>query len=425
MPSEPAVGGAPLPGTVIDGKYVVGEVIARGGMGCLVDAEQELLNRTVAIKFVLAERGPTARGRLLREARAMQALTSEHVVRVFDLGVYDEAPYIVMERLEGEDLGDKVEHDGPLPIAEAVDAVLEAAVALAEAHALGIVHRDVKPSNLFLARTRSRELVKVLDFGISKIAERAADEDLEETTEDAVLGTPFYMAPEQIRNPATIDGRADVWALAVTLFYLLTSEHPFVGKTSRQITASIFTDEPAKLTERIAAPVALERAIEGALEKRPARRTPSIADFVEALVPFASKRGRDAAARVEATTPEVPVRERATPAGLMTAATTTQDGLASTQRTPAEEGSASGRGEDRPPSEERWPAVAIGVGLALAGLVAWGWIGATTGSPPVRGSAPAHGSVALGGAPPDGGDLASILAIDAWARARAGELLNA
>ena len=215
-------GGVPAPGTLVGDKYLVGEVLARGGMGCVLHARHQLLQHEVAIKFVLDRGGEAARARLLREARAMRGLTSEHVVEVLDLGVHDGAPYIVMERLQGDDLRDLVDRSGPMTVEDAVDAILEASVAVAEAHAMGIVHRDLKPANLFLARTRQRELVKVLDFGISKVPEPEGG-DVHATTEDTVLGTPHFTSPEQLRNPAKIDGRTDVWALGITCL-LYTSD---------------------------------------------------------------------------------------------------------------------------------------------------------------------------------------------------------
>src|SRR5262249_27215765 len=137
-----------------------------------------------------------------------------------------------------------VAREGPLSVERAVDSVLEACVAVSEAHALGIIHRDLKPANLFLAQTATQSIVKVLDFGISKTLEPAGDDDPEKTDEHTVLGSPYYMSPEQIRNPSNVDGRTDVWALAVTLYHMLTGEHPFPGGSVREVTAAIFTDAP-------------------------------------------------------------------------------------------------------------------------------------------------------------------------------------
>lgn len=294
-----AVPGVPPVGSVVGGTYRIREVIARGGMGCLLRAEHELLGQDVAIKFVLDRAGDSGRTRLLREARAMRSLTCDHVVRVFDLGLHEGAPYIVMELLEGSDLHAKVQAHGPLLVEDAVDAIIEAGVAVAEAHALGIVHRDLKPSNLFCAVTRQRELLKVLDFGISKVPEPDRLDDAHATREDVVLGTPHFMSPEQLRNPAKIDARADVWALGVTLFYLLSGELPFDGETRREVTAAVFADPPRPLRSlKPDVPPELVTVVESCLHKRPRERTATVAALVEALVPFASKRGTDAAAPV-------------------------------------------------------------------------------------------------------------------------------
>jgi eukaryotic-like serine/threonine-protein kinase len=297
-PPEETTSDIPAPGTLVGDKYLLGEPIAYGGMGCVVRAKHVLLEHEVAIKFVLDRNSHAAKARLLREARAMRTLTSEHVAEIFDLGMHGEAPYIVMELLEGRDLRDVVEDEGPLAIPDAVDTLLEAAVAVAEAHAMGIVHRDLKPANLFRAATRQRELVKVLDFGISKVPESKID-NIHATSEDTVLGTPHFSSPEQLRNPSRIDARADVWALGVTLFFLLTGELPFEGETRQAIMAAIFADEPVPLSKlRPDAPPELEEAIAATLAKRPEERTPDIHELVVALRPFASKRGKAAAARV-------------------------------------------------------------------------------------------------------------------------------
>jgi serine/threonine-protein kinase len=305
MSDEPrAADGAPAPGTVIAEKYRVVGVIGSGGMGCLVKAEHLLMKKPVAIKFVLASRSGSARQRLIREARAAQALSSENVVRVFDLGVHEGAPYIVMELLEGADLAAQLAARGPLAIDAAVDVVLEACVGVSEAHALGIIHRDIKPANLFA----TARLVKVLDFGISKVPESVLDEDCAKTSESDVLGTPFYASPEQLRNPANVDARTDVWALAVTLFHLLSGEHPFPGSTPREVMAAIFADAPTKLEKlRPEVPEDLCAAIAAALTKRPEQRTPTVAAFVQALLPHASKRGRLAGERIAAMETGAPV----------------------------------------------------------------------------------------------------------------------
>ncbi len=320
---------APEPGTIIAGKYRVATVLGSGGMSCLVKADHLLMKKQVAIKFLRSDKEGASR-RLVREARAAQALTSEHVVRVFDLGVHEEAPFIVMELLEGVDLAVRVAKSGPLAIEDAVDAVLEASVAVAEAHTLEIFHRDLKPANLFASRTKTHEIIKVLDFGISKLP-AAEVEDCEKTSSDAMLGTPYYMSPEQLRNPSNVDGRTDIWALAVTLFFLLTGEHPFPGENRRAVMAAVLTDPPRDLPDDV--PLALREAIANAMEKRVDDRTPTIRAFASALLPFASRRGKRAAERILAVNSTPPKafedgdQARSSPRDKMA---TTDDGLSST-----------------------------------------------------------------------------------------------
>lgn len=365
--------GAPASGTLVEGKYRVVDMIGSGGMGCLVKAQHLLMKKAVAIKFVLAKRQGSAKRRLLREGRAAQSLVSEHVVRVYDLGLHEGSPYIVMELLEGSDLAARVQAGGPLPIEDAVDFVLEASVAVAEAHAAGIVHRDLKPANLFLARTAARELVKVLDFGISKVLADETHDDPDRTAEDAVLGTPHYAAPEQLRNPTKIDARADVWSLGVTLFYLLSAEHPFPGETGREAMAATFGDPPRSLVDlRPDVPVALWRVIEATLAKRPEARTASVGELARALEPFGSERGRAAVQKiVAAPAPRPPVPQQRgdeAPAG---AELTTEESLTSTLSSTEAEAIDRQRERARARATTRRWIVGLGVVLAAALGIAW------------------------------------------------------
>ena len=219
-------------GDVVAGKYRVERTLGRGGIGVVVAAHHLALDELVALKFIglnLASEREVVQ-RLLREARATFRLRSKHTVRVLDA---DELPsgavYIVMELLEGRDLRHELAERGPLPEEEVVSYVLQACDALEEAHGLGIVHRDLKPHNLFLARERrGPPVVKVLDFGMSKV-----DPTLFEggplTLPETALGTPRYMAPEQWRSAATVDHRADIWALGVVMYELLTGKVPLQG----------------------------------------------------------------------------------------------------------------------------------------------------------------------------------------------------
>jgi eukaryotic-like serine/threonine-protein kinase len=362
-------------GSLIAGKYRVLRELGSGGMGSLVEAEHPVLKRTVAIKLVRGRSSPQAFRRLIREAEAAQALHSEHVVRVYDVGYHDDAPYIVMERLEGSDLASMLD-DGPFEIEEAVDSVLEACVGLAEAHALGIVHRDIKPANLFLTKSAQKRLVKVLDFGISKqLAVESDEADPGSTAPNQMLGSPYFMSPEQLRNPRKVDARSDVWSLGVTLYNLLTTSHPFEGPTVSEVTAAVFTDEPRSIREhRDDLPDGLCDAISAALQKRADLRTPSVKAFADGLVPFAGKRGRLAAERVstlsDGTTNDVPVPRRPSRAQEVTA---TDAGLSATL--PAESTDLPSSSARVTPHQTRakrgwkWPAV-VAVGT-LSTLAFW------------------------------------------------------
>jgi serine/threonine protein kinase len=233
------------PGDVIAGKYVVERLLGRGGMGVVFVARQDRLDRRVAIKFLLPEAmsNPSAVARFERESRAAAALLSDHVTRVHDVGHLESGePYMVMELLLGEDLAGMLRRRGRLPVPEVIDIVVQACDAIAEAHSIGVVHRDLKPANIFLVRRPNGiPIVKVLDFGISK-APGTTGASL--TGSASLMGSPLYMSPEQVREARTVDGRADIWALGVTLYELLTGRPPFPAQAIGEICAQILTLEP-------------------------------------------------------------------------------------------------------------------------------------------------------------------------------------
>ncbi len=293
------------PGEVLAGKYLVERILGVGGMGVVVAATHTQLDQKVAIKFLLPSMITNREvvERFQREARAAAKIRSQHVVRVSDVGALtDGVPYIVMEFLEGRDLGELLDRRGVLPIPLAVDYVLEACEALAEAHAAGIVHRDLKPANLFLARSADdTEMIKVLDFGISKqISQDAAlqsSPSLTKTTD--VFGSPTYMSPEQLKASRDVDVRADIWALGVILFEILGGKPPFGGGTVAEIFGAILHQPAPRLRElRKDAPPELERLLLRCLEKDAALRFQNVADLADALMPFGSDAARESTARV-------------------------------------------------------------------------------------------------------------------------------
>ena len=304
MEADPSIALSPVQlGEMLAGKYRVERLLGAGGMGVVVLARHVQLDQLVALKFLLSESltKPKVVARFEREARAVVRLRSEHVARVLDVGTMDTgAPYIVMEYLEGEDLGVALERRGPMPVAQAVDYLLQACEALAEAHSVGIVHRDLKPGNLFVTtRVDGKSLIKVLDFGISKLADSREDLALTQTSE--VVGSPKYMSPEQLRASRLADARSDIWSLGVILYELLTGDTPFMAETLAHLCALVISEQPRPLRSlRADVPVAIENIILRCLEKDPNRRFQSVSELAMALDPFVSQLHTSAAQRVQA-----------------------------------------------------------------------------------------------------------------------------
>lgn len=284
-------------GTVLLGKYRVERELGRGGMGVVIAARHINLGELFAIKLLHldAAGNPTATSRFIGEARAAARLRSEHTARVFDADCLDDGtPYFVMEHLTGDTLSQVLERRGPLPLAQAVELVLHACDALAEAHALGIVHRDIKLSNLFLThRHGGQPCLKVIDFGISK--QSGSVQQL--TTPGAILGSPLSMAPEQIRDPQAVDGRTDIWSLGVVLYQLTTGEVPFRGETFPQLLASVLGDTPAPPSRlRPGLPAAFDEVVARCLRKRKEERYARVEELAEALRALLAPLARSAAA---------------------------------------------------------------------------------------------------------------------------------
>ncbi len=288
------------PGEILAGKYRIERVLGAGGMGVVVAAHHIELDERVAIKFLLpqAVKSPEAVARFTREARAAIKIKSHHVARITDVGTLESgAPYMVMEYLEGQDLSAMVRERGALPVAEAVELVIQACDAIAEAHALGIVHRDLKPANLFCVQgADGLPAVKVLDFGISKVTTL---DGLDMTRTTAVMGSPFYMSPEQMTSAKSVDARADIWALGVVLYELLAGRPPFQGETLPELSVRIATETPPPLRNyRPDLPDGIEPVILRCLEKDREQRYANVAELVSALVEFGPKRLRTSAERI-------------------------------------------------------------------------------------------------------------------------------
>jgi eukaryotic-like serine/threonine-protein kinase len=277
------------PGEVIAGKYRVLHEIGRGGMGVVVAADHLLLPQQVAIKLLKRDADAVSLARFEREANVVVQLHSEHVCRVLDVGALEGGePFIVMELLHGCDLATLIGREGPLRVSRAVDFLLQVCDALAEAHVRGVVHRDLKPSNLFLTEGfDGSPLVKVLDFGISKAgAEESNRGDLTES--GTILGSPRFMAPEQLLSARKIDHRTDVWALGVVLHELLTGRPAFEGDTAPELFVSILQGEPRPIGEIAPqVPEALAEVMLRCTRKRMDDRYANVGALALALARFA------------------------------------------------------------------------------------------------------------------------------------------
>jgi len=281
----------PRVGDVLAGKYRLEKVAGEGGMGIVYAAEHLVLRQRVAVKVLLPDAAASEAvvERFAREAQAGARIQSEHVARVMDAGSTEGgAPFLVMEYLEGCDLEELLELQGTLPVVEVVDSMLQALEALAHAHAVGLVHRDLKPANLFLAcRQDGGNVIKMLDFGISKSMKATREEKV--LTGQAVLGSPVYMSPEQLRNAKEIDGRADLWSLGVVAYELLCGKPPFDGDGVGEIFAAILEKDAEPLHVRDPrVPASISAIIARCLQRKPEDRWADAAELARALGPLGS-----------------------------------------------------------------------------------------------------------------------------------------
>lgn len=272
-------------GTVLLGKYRVDSVVGHGGMGLVLKAWHMGLDEEVAIKMLrddIAIADETI-ARFVREAQAAVRLKGEHIARISDVGTFASGkPYLVMEFLEGQDLGQLLTERGRLQPSLAIDLVIQACEALAEAHSLGIVHRDIKPTNLFLtSRPDGSLLLKVLDFGISK---SPAGAELSLTQTWSLLGSPAYMSPEQMRSARDVDARTDVWSLGAVLYQALEGRLPFEADSFSEVCVMVAVDPPAAMS---ATPPELVPVIARCLAKNPDDRYASVAELARNLARLA------------------------------------------------------------------------------------------------------------------------------------------
>ncbi|HEX5064089.1 MAG TPA: serine/threonine-protein kinase [Kofleriaceae bacterium] len=280
---KPADAGVSI-GQVFQGKYRVDSIVGHGGMGVVAECTHLALNERVAIKMLRQDvlLDQDAVSRFIREAQAAVKLKSEYVARVSDVGTFENGvPYMVMEFLEGHDLGELLKQRGVLPVQWAVELMLQTAEALAEAHSLNIVHRDVKPTNLFVTwRPDGSALIKVLDFGISK---SPLGTDMQLTQTQSLLGTPAYMSPEQMRSARLVDTRTDIWSLGTVFYEILEGRRPFEAESFSEMCVKVAVDPPAPM---INTPPGLQQVILRCLAKSPEQRYANMAELGRDLVPY-------------------------------------------------------------------------------------------------------------------------------------------
>jgi eukaryotic-like serine/threonine-protein kinase len=388
--------GLPKAGDVIGGKFVVEGVLGVGGMGAVLSARHAHLGQKVAIKVLLrhAARAPEAVARFLREAKTAVGLQSAHVVRVMDVGTLDDGlPYMVMEHLTGTDLDALLAARKTVRVEEAVGFVLQAMEAIAEAHAAGLVHRDLKPANLFLTTSPDGSaLVKVLDFGISKSSSGGSgDQSLTATT--AIMGSPLYMSPEQLRSSKKVDARTDIWALGVILYELVAGRPPFEDETVTGLCSKIAADLAVPLrTVRPEIPAPFDAVVMACLQKDATLRPQTVGDLAAALRPFAPGEAALAVDRILRISgpanarppPSAPLAPASDPSasGAAHSATATADTVA-TWNTP-------GTGRRRRTSAilAAFAAVTVAGGLAVAVVLARGAHPAAAPSEPPVAAAP-------------------------------------
>jgi serine/threonine-protein kinase len=282
----------PKVGLLLQGRYRVLKKLGEGGMGAVYEAHHELIGKRLALKCLHAQflSHKEVVERFYREANAATAVGNEHIIEVSDVGTFDDgSPYIIMEFLDGVEFGKLLDTVGSLPVARLVRIVTQVCDALGAAHARGIVHRDMKPENVYLVkRGTDSDFVKVLDFGISKMKE--SNESLTGpslTKTGTALGTPYYMPPEQAQGLRDVDHRADIYAVGVILYQGLTGRLPFDAESYPALMVKIMTDTPVPIEQlRSDVPSALAAVVTKAMCRDRAQRFSSTAELAEALRPF-------------------------------------------------------------------------------------------------------------------------------------------
>ncbi|HEV8247012.1 MAG TPA: serine/threonine-protein kinase, partial [Polyangiaceae bacterium] len=280
-----AAAAAPEPNLVLAGRYRLEQRLGGGGMGSIWRAEHLVLRAPVAVKLLdreaIPDEGTVAR--FLREAQSAATLRSPHVVQIIDYGVDGPFPFIVMELLEGENLAQRIKRHKRLSPEDTLRFMAHVGRAVARAHEAGIVHRDLKPENVFLVHNEDDEIAKVLDFGVAKVSSTVLDKDSARTRTGSILGTPYYMSPEQAQGNKTVDKRSDLWSLGVIAFECLTGTRPFYSDGLGDLVLSICVRDIPVPSERAPVPIGFDAWFAKAVARDPDHRFQNARKMIDSL----------------------------------------------------------------------------------------------------------------------------------------------
>ena len=273
------------PQRVLAGRYRLEERLGAGGMGAIWRAEHLMLQAPVAVKIIDrdAVRDEQTLARFLREAKAAASLRSPHVVQILDYGMDEGVPFIVMELLEGETLAERLKRCGRLSPAETARIMTHVGRAIGRAHEAGIVHRDLKPENVFIVHNEDDDIAKVLDFGVAKVERGQLAIEGEKTRTGSILGTPYYMSPEQAQGNKAVDYRSDLWSLGVIAFECLTGRRPFYSEGLGDLVLSICVRELPVPSAYASVPIGFDAWFAQAIARDPEQRFQSAREMTDAL----------------------------------------------------------------------------------------------------------------------------------------------
>ena len=296
---------------VLVGRYRLDERLGAGGMGSIWRAHHLVLAAPVAVKLIDREAVPDEEtlGRFMREAQSAATLRSPHVVQILDYGVDDKLPFIVMELLDGENLAQRLRRLGTLASGDTARVVTHIGRAIARAHEAGIVHRDLKPENVFLIRNEDEEIAKVLDFGVAKVSVGALGEEGTRTRTGSILGTPYYMSPEQAQGNKTVDSRSDLWSLGVIAFECLTGKRPFYSDGLGDLVLQICIRDIPVPSDVASVPLGFDAWFARAVARDPEARFQTARELTDALREILVTDSRE----LQWTSPEVSVSNEEAP----------------------------------------------------------------------------------------------------------------